>query len=66
MPALTPEEVQIFPSSTQRALAIHFTFGPRAVVSAQARLFVVALRPSRTPARAAMPAPFLAVRNATV
>lgn len=55
--ALTPELVQIFPSTTHLAGDLHLTCGPMAVIVAQALLFVVAARPSSTPARATMPAP---------
>lgn len=47
----------MLPSTTQRAGDTHSTSGPRGVTSSQAALFVVALLPSNTPARAAMLAP---------
>ena len=56
MSAEIPEEVHIFPSTTHLATATQLTFGPKAIVSSQARLFVVAYFPSSTPAPAAIPA----------
>lgn len=57
IPALTPDEVQIFPSVTHLARATQFTSGARAVISFHAFLFVVARLPLRIPARAASPEP---------
>lgn len=57
MPAEIPEDDQMLPSTTHRACGTHLTLGPRATVLAQADLFVVARRPSSTPALAASPAP---------
>jgi len=54
---LTPLLDQIFPSTIHRAGLFHCTFGPIAVIVPQAFLFVVAERPSNTPALASMPAP---------
>src|SRR4029453_8062247 len=57
IPAETPEEVTRLPSRTQRARLTHVTFGPCDSTHANERLFEVALRPSRTPARASQAAP---------
>ena len=57
MPALIPDELQIFPSATQRARRIHVGSSRRAITSFQARLLLVARFPSSTPARAARPEP---------
>jgi hypothetical protein len=57
IPALTPDDVQTFPSLTHLVFATQSTRGPSAVISLQAILFVVARFPSRTPARAARPEP---------
>lgn len=57
IPALTPDEVQIFPSVTHLARLTHSTSGPSATISFHAILLVVALLPLRTPARAASPEP---------
>lgn len=54
---LTPEALQIFPSTTQRAGLTHSVLGPYDVMVAQDCLFVVAFLPSSTPALAASPAP---------
>ena len=63
MPALTPEDVQTLPSTTQRAVGIQLTFGPSATVSFHEALLAVALRPSRTPALAASMEPVQTVRK---
>lgn len=57
MPALTPEDVQIFPSVTHLARGTQTTSGLKAVISRHAILLVVARFPSNTPARAASPEP---------
>jgi hypothetical protein len=57
VPAEMPEEVQMLPSSTQRAAGTHCTLGPVVVAHAQAFLLVVAFLPSRMPARARMVEP---------
>ncbi|KAF8825553.1 hypothetical protein HHX47_DHR6000160 [Lentinula edodes] len=53
----------MFPSTTHRACAIHFTFGPISFVIAQPFLFDVARFPSKTPARAAIQEPVQIVRR---
>src|SRR5687767_10142866 len=57
IPAETPEEVTMFPSSTQRARLTHLTFGQGVVARDQKALFVVAGRPSKRPAAARTDAP---------
>lgn len=54
---LTPLLDQIFPSTIHLAGLLQSTFGPIAVIVLQAFLFVVAERPSSTPALARIPAP---------
>lgn len=49
IPAETPDDVKNLPSSTHRALATQSTFGASGTVALKSILFVVALRPSRTP-----------------
>ena len=57
MPALIPDDVQMLPSTVQRAWLTHWTLGPSLTVFAQEALFVVAFLQSSTPDRAARPAP---------
>ena len=57
IPALTPPDDQTFPSWTHRAVLSQVTFGPYAIVRFHDTLFVVARRPSKTPARATIDPP---------
>jgi hypothetical protein len=57
IPAEIPDDVQIFPSSTHRAVCTQLTLGPVDVAQAHERLLVVACFPSRMPARARIVAP---------
>ena len=66
MPALTPEEVQNFPSCTHLAFATQSTLGPKAVHCCQNDLFVVALLPSRAPVCANSDAPLHTVMTCLV
>jgi len=53
-----PELVHKFPSTTHRAVAVHFTFPPpNDVAHSHAALFVVARRPFNTPDLASVAAP---------
>ena len=61
IPAVTPPDVQQFPSTAYRTVFTQFTFGPIAVTACQYSLFVVARLPSSTPAAAATPAPLQTV-----
>ena len=63
IPAATPELVQIFPSTTHRALATHFTFPFCCLTHVKAFLLDVARRPSRTPDLARMAEPVQTVRR---
>lgn len=63
VPALTPAVVQTLPLSTHLLAANQCVFLPRGTVLDQAALLVVALWPSKTPARAASPAPVQTVKR---
>ena len=62
IPALTPDAVQIFPSTTHLALPTQSTWGLVAEILANAILFVVARLPSNTPALATTPEPVRTVK----
>lgn len=62
-PAVTPDDVQKFPSTVHRAFATQLTFGPCEVAQAHEYLFVVAFRPSRTPVDATSAEPVQIVRR---
>lgn len=57
IPAATPLLVHTFPSRVHRALGTHATFSPNCTIHAHPHLFVVARRPSNTPARASVRLP---------